>query len=176
MDNIRKKRKSKKLSKKTKGALGAATVIGGGVGSSEAAANFIAELAFDEVFDAATIKALTLLGLPAKVANPVGIATTTMGTMTSEIGQQAFEKEDEYAQFLGVDRNTIVSLEPEKRKKLDTMFQNYFRDRDFVKPSETVVKGEQLRSLSQNAPIGSDMDGSITTDPTFDRMIRMGQL
>ena len=42
-----------------------------------------------------------------------------MGTMTSEIGQQAFEKEDEYAQFLGVDRNTIVSLEPEKRKKLD---------------------------------------------------------
>ena len=176
MDNIRKKRKSKKLSKKTKGALGAATVIGGGVGSSEAAANFIAELAFDEVFDAATIKALTLLGLPAKVANPVGIATTTMGTMTSEIGQQAFEKEDEYAQFLGVDRNTIVSLEPEKRRKLDTMFQNYFRDRDFVKPSETVVKGEQLRSLSQNAPIGSDMDGSITTDPTFDRMIRMGQL
>ena len=176
MDNIRKKRKSRKLSKKSKGMLGAATIIGGGVGSSEAATNFVAELAFDEVFDAATIKALTTLGLPLKVANPVGIATTTMATMTSEIGQQSFEKEDEYAQFLGVDRNTIINLEPEKRKKLDTMFQNYFRDRDIVKPSETVVKGEQLRSLSQNAPIGSDMDGSITTDPTFDRMIMMGQL
>ena len=45
MDNIRQKRKSKKLSKKAKGVIGAGTIIGGGVGSSEAAANGVADSA-----------------------------------------------------------------------------------------------------------------------------------
>ena len=176
MDNIRQKRKSKKLSKKAKGAIAAGTIIGGGVGSSEAAANFVAELAVEEIFDAATIKGLQMIGLPATVANPVGIAATTMATMTTDIGQQSFEKEDQYAQFLGVDRNTILNLPSEKRTQLDNLFEKYFFSRDVIQPDLQQMKGEELRSISNNRPIGSDMDRSITTDPVFDRMISMGQL
>ena len=165
MDQIREKRRSKKVSKKN--VLGTAALIAGTTSSSDAAANFVGELVMDEVLDGATLKLLQAAGLPATVANPVGLAATTLATMTTTMdpeGEADFGKHDRYAEMLGVSKNQIRFLPPDKFRKLDETFKKHFFKKDVLEPEIQQTKGRELRSLTDQM---NELDTKNNTTPSL---------
>ena len=123
-----------------------------------AVAEFGTELALEEILDAGAIKILQGIGAGAS-ATPIGLGLTAATTTVSPAGEgSAFEKENQYANMLGVSRNALLNLQqnmPEEYKKLENYIEKRITQETVLDPDAEQAKGEAFRSI-----------GSADNDPT----------
>ena len=123
-----------------------------------AVAEFGTELALEEILDAGAIKILQGVGAGAS-ATPIGLGLTAATTTVSPAGEgSAFEKENQYANMLGVSRNALLNLQqnmPEEYKKLENYIEKRITQETVLDPDAEQAKGQAFRSM-----------GSADNDPT----------
>tara|TARA_Y100001937_G_scaffold43859_1_gene61850 strand:+ start:164 stop:2041 length:1878 start_codon:yes stop_codon:yes gene_type:complete len=123
-----------------------------------AVAEFGTQLALEEILDAGAIKILQGIGTGAS-ATPIGLGLTAATTTVSPAGEgSAFEKENQYANMLGVSRNALLNLQqnmPEEYKKLENYIEKRITQETVLDPDAEQAKGEAFRSM-----------GSADNDPT----------
>jgi len=121
-------------------------------------AEFGTQLALEEILDAGAIKILQGVGAGAS-ATPVGLGLTAATTTVSPAGEgSAFEKENQYANMLGVSRNALLNLQqnmPEEYKKLENYIEKRITQETVLDPDAEQAKGQAFRSM-----------GSADNDPT----------
>lgn len=109
------------------------------------------QLALEEILDAGAIKILQGVGAGAS-ATPVGLGLTAATTTVSPAGEgSAFEKENQYANMLGVSRNAILNLQqnmPKEYEKLENYIQKRITQETVLDPDAEQAKGQAFRSMT----------------------------
>jgi len=148
--------KAKEAFKKGKGplAVGAMAVGASATMPSDVfgeVANVGSQMILEEVLDAGAIKILQGLKAGAS-ATPIGLGVTTATTMISPAGEgSAFEKENQYADMLGVSRNAILNLQkemPDEYKKLEDFIEKKITQKTVLDPDAVQAKGQAFRSMT----------------------------
>ena len=114
-------------------------------------ANVGSQMILEEVLDAGAIKILQGLKAGAS-ATPIGLGLTAATTTISPAGEgSAFEKENQYANMLGVSRNAILNLQkemPDEYKKLEDFIEKKITQETVLDPDAEQAKGQAFRSMT----------------------------